>query len=119
MALPRTPVEDQILAVDIGATNVKFCHVDIHGEMLETARRRPTPYPCSPDRLIEALDERIESSGCPRVGIGFPVEFIDGHVVRPGNLSRPGGVTTEVDPTLECAVARLRTPSRAVQGDRP
>src|ERR1700685_2015647 len=101
MAPTRTPVEDQILAVDIGATNVKFCHVDIHGEMLETPRRRPTPYPCSPERLIEALDERIESSECPRVGIGFPGEFIDGHVVRPGNLSRPGGVTTDVDPDLE------------------
>jgi len=101
MAPPQTPVQDQILAVDIGATNVKFCHVDIHGDMLETPRRRPTPYPCSPDRLIEALDERIETSECLRVGIGFPGEFIDGHVVRPGNLSRPGGVTTEVDPDLE------------------
>jgi polyphosphate glucokinase len=101
MAPPRTPVQDQILAVDIGATNVKFCHVDIHGELLEGVRRRPTPYPCSPDRLIETLDERIESSACPRVGIGFPGEFADGHVVRPGNLSRPGGVTTEVDPGLE------------------
>jgi polyphosphate glucokinase len=101
MAPPRTPTQDQILAVDIGATNVKFCHVDNHGEMLETPRRRPTPYPCSPDRLIEALDERIETSECLRVGIGFPGEFIDGHVVRPGNLSRPGGVTTEVDPGLE------------------
>ncbi len=89
------------MAVDIGATNVKFCHVDIHGDMLETPRRRPTPYPCSPDRLIEALDERIETSECLRVGIGFPGEFIDGHVVRPGNLSRPGGVTTDVDPGLE------------------
>ena len=101
MASPRTPVQDQILAVDIGATNVKFCHVDIHGDLLEGVRRRPTPYPCSPERLIEALDERIEISECPRVGIGFPGEFIDGKVVRPGNLSRPGGVTTDVDPDLE------------------
>ncbi|HXC18442.1 MAG TPA: ROK family protein [Acidimicrobiales bacterium] len=101
MAPLRIPVQDQVLAVDIGATNVKFCHVDIHGELLEGVRRRPTPYPCSPERLIEALDERIETSACPRVGIGFPGEFIDGHVVRPGNLSRPGGVTTEVDPVLE------------------
>jgi polyphosphate glucokinase len=101
MASPRTPIQDQILAVDIGATNVKFCHVDILGDMLETPRRRPTPYPCTPERLIEALDERIEGSACPRVGIGFPGEFIDGHVVRPGNLSRPGGVTTDVDPGLE------------------
>src|ERR1035438_2965560 len=101
MASPRTPVQDQILAVGIGATNDKFCHVDIHGDLLEGVRRRPTPYPCSPERLIEALDERIEISECPRVGIGFPGEFIDGKVVRPGNLSRPGGVTTDVDPDLE------------------
>jgi polyphosphate glucokinase len=101
MAPARVPVEDQILAVDIGATNVKFCHVDEHGELLEGVRRRPTPYPCSPERLIEALDERIEGTACPRVGIGFPGEFTNGRVVRPGNLSRPGGVTTDVDPDLE------------------
>ena len=94
-------MQDQILAVDIGATNIKFCHVDEHGEMLESVRRRPTPYPCLPERLIEALVERIEADDCPRVGIGFPGEFRDGRVVRPGNLSRPGGVTTEVDPELE------------------
>ncbi len=89
------------MAVDIGATNIKFCHVDAHGEMLEAVRRRPTPYPCSPERLIEALVERIEGDDCPRVGIGFPGEFKDGRVIRPGNLSRPGGVSTQVDPALE------------------
>ena len=94
-------MKDQILAVDIGATNIKFCHVDGEGELLESVRRRPTPYPCSPERLIEALAERIEVDDCPRVGIGFPGEFKDGRVVRPGNLARPGGVTTEVDPELE------------------
>ena len=94
-------MRDQILAVDIGATNIKFCHVDEHGELLESVRRRPTPYPCSPERLIEALVERIDTDDCPRVGIGFPGEFKDGRVVRPGNLARPGGVTTKVDPELE------------------
>jgi len=101
MVPARIPMKDQILAVDIGATNVKFCHVDEQGELLEGVRRRPTPYPCSPERLIETLDERIEGSECERVGIGFPGEFSNGRVIRPGNLSRPGGVTTEVDPDLE------------------
>ena len=90
-----------VLAIDIGATNVKFCHVDVDGELLEGPRRRPTPYPCSPARLIEMLVERILADDCPRVGVGFPGEFRDGHVVRPGNLSRPGGVTTEKDPVLD------------------
>ena len=91
----------QVLAIDIGATNIKFCHVDDHGTLLEVPRRRPTPYPCTPDRLVAVLSERIGTSKCPRVGVGFPGKFADGHVIRPGNLSRPGGITTEVDPSLE------------------
>lgn len=101
MALSPSPLQEQIFAVDIGATNIKFCHVNAEGVLLRTPRRRPTPYPCSPERLIEFLVERITLSGCRRVGVGFPGEFRDGVVVRPGNLSRPGGVTTEVDPELE------------------
>jgi polyphosphate glucokinase len=90
-----------VLAIDIGATNVKFCHVDRNGNLLEGPKRRPTPYPCSPARLIEMLVERIEASEGDRVGVGFPGEFRDGHVIQPGNLSRPGGVTTEKDPVLD------------------
>jgi polyphosphate glucokinase len=101
MASSKIPVREQILAIDIGATNIKFCHVDRHGEMLEAIRRRPTPYPCTPARLVEVLSRRIVSAQCPKVGVGFPGEFADGHVVRPGNLSRPGGIGTEVDPGLE------------------
>ena len=87
--------------MDIGATTIKFCLIDSHGALLEVARRRPTPYPCTPDRLIAVVVERIVRSDCPRVGVGFPGEFADGTVVRPGNLSRPGGVTTDIDPDLE------------------
>lgn len=101
MSLSGVEVNDQVLAIDIGATNIKFCHVDARGDRLESAHRRPTPYPCSPSRLIEVLGERIAASGCSRVGVGFPGEFRDGIVVRPGNLARPGGVTTEVDPELD------------------
>ena len=77
--------------------------------------RAPAPDPVSVfarDGSIEALDERIDETEWPRVGVGFPGEFIDGHVVRPGNLSRPGGVTTDVDPELEARVAGLRAPGR-------
>ena len=92
---------DRVLAVDIGATKIKFCHCDRHGELLEVPRRRATPYPCTPERLIALLNERISKSRGSRVGVGFPGKFADGHVIRPGNLARPGGVTTEVDPALD------------------
>ena len=101
MAQTPSPLQEQIFAIDIGATNIKFCHVNQHGDLLRTVRRRPTPYPCTPARLVEFLVERITKSGCRRVGVGFPGEFRDGQVIRPGNLARPGGVTTEVDPGLE------------------
>lgn len=101
MSPPDAAVEDQILAIDIGATNIKFCLVAADGERLENPHRRPTPYPCSPARLVEVLVERIVATPVERVGVGFPGEFADGHVVRPGNLSRPGGVTTDVDPELD------------------
>ena len=92
---------EQVLAIDIGATNIKFCHVDDHGQLLDAIRRRPTPYPCTPERLIELLAERTSVSEAQRIGIGFPGEFADGHVIRPGNLSRPGGIGTERDADLE------------------
>ena len=93
--------KEWILAIDIGATNIKFCHVDDHGQLLDAIRRRPTPYPCTPERLIELLAERTSVSEAQRIGIGFPGEFADGHVIRPGNLSRPGGIGTERDADLE------------------
>jgi polyphosphate glucokinase len=94
-------LQEQIFAIDIGATNIKFSHVNDLGVLVRGVRRRPTPYPCSPARLVEFLEERIVRSGCRRVGVGFPGEFRDGHVIRPGNLSRPGGVATEKDPELD------------------
>ncbi len=101
MAQSDSIAVQQVLAIDIGATNIKFCLVDSLGERLENPHRRPTPYPCSPARLVEVLVERIAQAKCERIGVGFPGEFVDGHVVRPGNLARPGGVTTEVDPELD------------------
>lgn len=101
MAYESLLLQEQIFAIDIGATNIKFSHVNDTGELLRGVRRRPTPYPCSPSRLLEFLEERIAKSGCKRVGVGFPGEFRDGHVIRPGNLSRPGGATTDKDPELD------------------
>ncbi len=101
MAYESLLLQDQIFAIDIGATNIKFSHVNDSGILMRGMRRRPTPYPCTPDRLVEFLEERISKSGCRRVGVGFPGDFRDGHVIRPGNLSRPGGAATEKDPALE------------------
>jgi len=67
------------------------------------------------DRLIEALDERIEGSECLRVGIGFPVSSLTAASCDRA-ISHDRRVTTDVDPDLE-AQCRLRAPRRTLQGD--
>ncbi len=92
---------DDVLAIDIGATNIKFARVDAHGRLRSSHKRRPTPHPCTPERLVEWVVQRTQNFVIDRVGIGFPGEFEDGCVVRPGNLSRVGGVGTEIDAALD------------------
>jgi polyphosphate glucokinase len=100
MSEPSVIVRDAILAVDIGATTTKFAAVDGEGHLVEEVRREPTPYPCSPESLIGFVMSYIEQSGCARVGVGFPGDLRDGRVVEPGNLSRPGGFSSPIDPVL-------------------
>jgi polyphosphate glucokinase len=93
-------VRNAILAVDIGATTTKFAAVNDEGHLVGDVRREPTPYPCSPERLVDFVLGHIAHSGCARVGVGFPGDLRDGRVVEPGNLSRPGGFTSPIDPVL-------------------
>jgi polyphosphate glucokinase len=92
---------DDVLAIDIGATNIKFARVDAQGRLRGSLKRRPTPSRCTPDRLVDWIVQRTRNFVVDRVGVGFPGEFEDGHVVRPGNLSRLGGVGTEIDGDLD------------------
>jgi polyphosphate glucokinase len=101
MASPLNSSPENILAIDIGATSIKYGMVDSKGQLVESVRRVATPYPCTPHTLVEIAAMEIAASGCSRVGIGFPGELSDGLVIEPGNLSRPGGVSTEVDKSLD------------------
>ncbi|HEV3186857.1 MAG TPA: hypothetical protein VGZ04_02300, partial [Acidimicrobiales bacterium] len=96
----RTATRETILAVDIGATTIKFGVVDTEGHLVDGVLRMATPYPCSPRRLVEFITEQIALSGCSRIGVGFPGDLRDGLVIEPGNLSRPEGFTSDIDPLL-------------------
>ncbi len=91
---------DAVLAVDVGATTIKYASVDAQGELVGDVLRRPTPYPCSPRRLVDLIAEHIALTGATRVGVGFPGALADGLVLEPGNLSRPEGFTSPIDPAL-------------------
>ena len=92
-----------VLAIDVGATSIKMADVTLSGVVASAVRRRPTPYPCSPERLTEWLCLRIATRAISRVGIGFPGDFREGVVCGPGNLSRPNGRDSDADPELDAA----------------
>jgi polyphosphate glucokinase len=100
MAESTTTNTDMVLAVDVGATFIKFCPVDQHGHLLGEVTRIDTPYPCLPSTLVDVLARVINESGYERAGVGFPGDIIDGRVIEPGNLSRAGGITTRINPTI-------------------
>ena len=112
MADSGTTLEGATLAVDIGATSIKFCPVDERGELLAEVTRVDTPYPCLPEVLVEVIARAVNASGCARAGVGFPGDMLDGVIVEPGNLSRAGGILTPVDPAIHalwvgCDIERL------------
>ncbi|MGH9019507.1 MAG: ROK family protein [Acidimicrobiales bacterium] len=100
--MPNLPL-DAVLAVDVGASTIKVCAVGADGELLESVRHVATPYPCEPHRLVTTVATEGASAGLSRMGVGFPGDVADGVVVEPGNLSRPGGIATEVDAALHDA----------------
>jgi polyphosphate glucokinase len=93
-------LDDHILAIDIGATEIKLGVIERSGQLIGTTQRIATPYPCTPARLIRTVIKEIERSGCSRIGIGFPGELVSGSVIEPGNLSRSGGINTDISPEI-------------------
>jgi len=98
---------DDILAIDIGATSIKIGTVTSDADLLGALRTVPTPYPCTPERLIGVVTSLIAESLCQRIGVGFPGELRDNVVVEPGNLSRIGGITTSIDASIHEAWINL------------
>jgi polyphosphate glucokinase len=97
MAESMTTRRGYVLAVDIGATFIKYCSVDEYGHLHGDVTRIVTPYPCLPATLVDVISEVINLSGVDRVGVGFPGDMSEGRVIEPGNLSRAGGIHTPID----------------------
>lgn len=111
-------------AVDVGASGIKFAHLSETGELRGEVARIATPYPCTPERLLDVLATWIVDSGCDFVAVGFPGDMTNGVVDEPGNLSRISGITSPVDPIIHASwegfaleatlAAMVTTPVRVV-----
>jgi len=75
-ASPRT------LAIDVGGTGLKASVLDGAGQMLSERVRVPTPYPCRPETLLQAIaDLTAPLAPFDRISIGFPGVIRNGRVV--------------------------------------
>lgn len=94
------PSDVRTLAIDVGGSGLKAGLLDAAGAMVTERVRVPTPYPCSPQRLVAALVELTAPLPTPhRVTVGFPGLVRHGRVLNAPNLVRtkPGG---PVDPKM-------------------
>jgi len=72
----------QTLAIDIGGTGLKASVLDEFGKMVEKHVRVPTPYPCTPDIMVEALVKLTAPlTSYDRISIGFPGVVRDGKII--------------------------------------
>lgn len=79
----------QVLGIDVGATGIKGNIVDLEsGEFLSERKKLPTPYPSTPEQVIQtiqALVNHFDWKGKP-VGIGFPSMIRDGMTYSACNI---------------------------------
>jgi polyphosphate glucokinase len=63
----------KILAIDIGGTGLKAAVIDASGRIVSERLRMPTPYPCPPRALVNAVLALIAPlKGYQRIAVGFP-----------------------------------------------
>ena len=94
----------QTLAIDIGGTGLKASVLDDSGRMVQKHVRVPTPYPCSPAILVEALVKLTAPlTSFDRISIGFPGVVRDGRIVTAPHFKG----TTWVHYPLAEAVGKL------------
>ncbi len=89
-----------VLGIDVGATSIKSRRFDAAGEPRGARSRKRTPYPCTPERLVELLSAMTQKVPVGRVGVGFPGSVHGGVVTDAANLTRLGGSNSPVDPDL-------------------
>jgi polyphosphate glucokinase len=92
--------DQEILAVDVGATSIRSVRFSYDGAAVGKRSRRSTPYPCGPERLVGVLQRLAAPAPVFAIGLGFPGEVCDGRVVDAANLTRASGPTSKVDEAI-------------------
>jgi polyphosphate glucokinase len=80
------------LAIDVGGTGLKASVLDGAGKMLHDRVRVPTPYPLSPELLLDTLAALVAPlPHYDRVSLGFPGMVRAGHILSAHHFISPEG----------------------------
>ena len=100
----------QTLAIDIGGTGLKASVLDGSGKMAEEHVRVPTPYPLSPDKLVDTLAKLTAPlNSYDRISIGFPGVVRDGRIITAPHFK---GKAWSGYPLAETLAHRFGKPAR-------
>lgn len=93
MAPTRRPArQPDTLAIDIGGTGLKASVLDPTGEMEHARVRIPTPYPLSPQRLVDELEKLVQDlPPFDRISVGFPGMVRAGQILSAPHFVSPDG----------------------------
>ena len=97
-------MEPLTLSVDCGGLGIKASVLDIAGTMRIPPVRVPTPYPLSPQRLVETIKELADSlPRADRATVGIPGMIRHGVVVATPHYINVAGPRTRQDMGLKGA----------------
>jgi polyphosphate glucokinase len=76
-----------ILAIDIGGSNIKASVLDQAGNLLQEYKKLPTPENATPEKVLEVILELVkEFIGYEKISVGFPGYVKKGVVYTAPNL---------------------------------
>jgi polyphosphate glucokinase len=82
-----TSLRENILTIDVGASFIKATVLNRQGEILQDYKRLRTPYPATPQKLLETIQNLIAGfHDYDRVSVGFPGYIKKGIVRTAPNL---------------------------------
>jgi polyphosphate glucokinase len=104
------------LSFDVGGTGIKVEALDPAGKPLTDRIGVPTPYPLTPERLLEIFKElAARSPGFDRVSVGFPGVIRQGTVISAPHFIREKGDESPVSPELSHAWDRFDLSGRTAE----
>jgi polyphosphate glucokinase len=96
-----SPAKLNTLAIDVGGTGIKASVLDQTGKEEHERVREDTPYPLSPEGLLDVIDTLVSQlPAFDRVSVGFPGMVREGKILSAPHFVSPSGPGGTPSPKL-------------------